>query len=296
MKILITGGSGIVGSRFLSLFRDEENILYAPSRGKLDITKEKDIKKNILDFRPQIIIHFAAYRDAGKAENERGNKKGLVWKTNVIATKNLLQYAKISKAYFIYISTDMVFSGDKKRKGPYREKALVANRLRDVSWYGWTKINAEKYVKEYKKSAIIRIGNVTMDRLEPAADYVGKMLVLFDEKKLYPLFNDQYLTLTYIPTLVSFIQQLIKSPKKGIYHIASSNLFTPSALADYLLEKCRGVKNIVQTTSINDYLKNYPKRYPQYAGLNTKITEKKFNITSETWQQIVNRFVKNTQV
>lgn len=296
MKILVTGGTGVVGSSFLSLFKKRRNNVYAPTREKLDINNKEDIKNNIVSFKPDVIIHFAAFRDAGKAEKERGNKKGIVWQTNVVATKNILKYAKQINAYVIYISTDMVFPGLNDEKGPYKEYSHVADTLRKVSWYGWTKINAESYVKNYNKSAIIRIGNVTMDTLLPRFDYLGKILSLYDEKKLYPIFDDQYITLTYIPTLVNMIEKFILSPQKGIYHIASTNIFTPVKLANYLLKRAREVENVVKVASLADYLKKYPKRYPQYGGLDVKKTQKKYMLRLETWEQIVDRFVKNTRV
>jgi dTDP-4-dehydrorhamnose reductase len=91
MRIVVTGGSGVVASSFLSYFNKHDHVIFVPSRLELDVTEKNKIKKYLEIAKPDVILHFAAFRDAGKAELERGNKKGEVWRTNVIGTKNLIK-------------------------------------------------------------------------------------------------------------------------------------------------------------------------------------------------------------
>ena len=291
-RILAIGGSGFIGSNFLKQKLSYEII--APTHQELDIVNWEQLKRIFQITRPDIVINFAAHRNANTAELQRGNKQGSVWKTNVEGVRNISRLCNREKCFLIHISTDMVFSGSKDNPGPYVETTLPENKLRSVSWYGWTKAEGERALPDKKKVAIIRIGNVTKSIYDPGLDYVGKIAYLYDHNQLYPLFSDQYLTLTYIPTLFQAIHALLRLKIGGVYHVASKNLFTPHALGEYLIQKIRK-KNIVLTSmSIHEYLDKFPHRYPKYGGLANDITEQKLGIKFLSWEEIVDIFIDKT--
>lgn len=62
--------------------------------------------------KPEIIYHCAAYTAVDKAEDEG---KELDEKINVEGTRNVAEAAKAAGATLIYISTDYVFDGKKKK-------------------------------------------------------------------------------------------------------------------------------------------------------------------------------------
>jgi len=117
MKILLTGGSGLLGTeiqKYLSL--------YAPSHKQLDITKPIMLSK-----KNDLIIHAAAYTDVVKAEKERSQ----CYLVNVTGTINLLK--AFADTPFVYISSEYAKNPTnyyaqtkklaeieiKKRKAPY---------------------------------------------------------------------------------------------------------------------------------------------------------------------------------
>ena len=71
-----------------------------------------------------VIVNCAAYTDVGKAENDRGDKKGLCWQINVEGVLNLLNNIDPIKTHFIQVSTDMVFLGSLKDLGHTRKIIL----------------------------------------------------------------------------------------------------------------------------------------------------------------------------
>jgi len=291
-KYLITGGSGMIGSLFVKDFRDSEAMLLIPSHNEMDITNKDSIKKVFEKYNPELIIHFAAVRNANIAEKERGQKNGSSWLTNVLGTENLAKVSAAYKSFLINISTDYVFSGRKDAKGPYSEKDQIEKKDNFLSWYGITKREAENKVKEFNKnSAIIRISNVTLPGKISELDYVGKILLLHDQKKLYPLFHDQSLTLTPIPKLFEVIALLTKVKRPGIYHIATTNLTSPHKLANYLIDKTRGFKNSVEKVSIKQFLRKYPRRYPVYGGLKAEHTQKILKVIFPKWEELIEQFV-----
>ncbi|MBI2334533.1 sugar nucleotide-binding protein [Candidatus Daviesbacteria bacterium] len=194
MKILVTGGNGLVGSHFVGNYSD----VLSPTVNELDITDKSSLDHFFSEHQPEVIIHFAAFTDVTTAEDQRNNRNAPCWIVNVEGTANLIRTINY-QPYFIYISTDVVFSGKKENPGPYSEDDSSEENLNSLSWYGWTKKEAEKLVmNNLKNAAILRISNPSRAEYASKLDYIHKILKLYDTGKLYPMFNDQYLTLTYI--------------------------------------------------------------------------------------------------
>jgi len=296
MKILVTGSTGLVGSHFVEYFNLRPHIQYllCPSEKELNITLPQAVKEYFKKFRPQIVIHFAAFTDVNAAEQERDNKKGAAWVINVEGTKNIVEACVSNKLYLIHISTDSVFSGRKENPGPYDEETSVEANSDNLSWYGWTKVQAESIVSKRLPSAtIIRIANPVRSQFKNKLDYLRKIIYLNDQKKLYPMFADQYLTLTFINEVSEVITKLINNPKEGIYHVSSSDVFTPFELTCYLLKRIRGMTGTVGSASIGDFLKKTenPARYPQYGGLKTEKAQNNLKMKFLTWKEIIGALI-----
>lgn len=297
MKILVTGGNGLVGSHFVENYTSSKDlVVLSPTRDELDITDEKSLENFFKLHAPEVIIHFAAFTEVTAAEEERNNKNAPSWIVNVKGTTNLIKAANKS-SFFIYISTDNVFSGLKNDPGPYEEHHPTEEDPNRLSWYGWTKNQAEKLVTEnLKNTAILRISNPSRAKYAPKPDYVRKILKLYDTGKLYPMFNDQYLTLTFINEVTETLKALLEKRPTGIFHTSSVNVFTPYKLASYLIEKTRGVKDAVRPISIESFLKDNPARYPQYGGLKVEKTQKMLNLKFKSWEEIIESLAKQLQV
>ena len=119
MKILLTGGSGLLGQE-LQKYLD----CVAPSSEGLDITKDIVFGEDW-----DIVIHSAGYTDVPRAETERVN----CFKVNVTGTYNLVK--AYPKAKFIFISSE------------YAHKPL--------NFYSFTKKWAEGIVKKLHSNYLI---------------------------------------------------------------------------------------------------------------------------------------------
>lgn len=118
MKILVTGGSGFVGSRIISKFVKDGHEVFALVRSP---TSEKDVVKQgasaimgnleetVLPDMPAIdvVVHAAAHF-------RLGGPQAPFYRTNVIGTENLLKAAKVAGAKtFVYISAAGIVMDDK---------------------------------------------------------------------------------------------------------------------------------------------------------------------------------------
>jgi len=293
-RILFTGSSGLLGSFLQQIFSQETSAsVLTPSHLDLDITNLEAVKRYFAIHGPTVVINLAAHRNATTAEKQRGDKLGSVWKTNVEGARNLAWLCHDSGAFLIHISTDYVFSGVAINPGPYteEEKPEVNDAL--LSWYGITKREAEREVQSIlTRPAIIRINNVTRPNNTLELDYIGKILWLYRQQKLYPLFNDQIITLTYIPFLTEIFKRLMLKPQAGIFHAASTNSCTPFELARYSLDLLDQNQEVVRGVSIDSFLEKNPGRYPKLGGLKTEITQKKLGLEFIDWQEMVALFIK----
>ena len=135
--------------------------IIAPPRIELDITKRASIDNNIELFKPDIIVHAAAYTDVSAAET---NKK-VCWRVNVEGTRNIISAAKKYHLPLVYISTDYVFYGD---TGNYREDDPLGPVR---NYYSLTKLVAEELVKTLDDYLIIRTSFRPREWAYPKAFY-----------------------------------------------------------------------------------------------------------------------------
>lgn len=119
---------------------------FFPSHGELDVTRPSDIQVALERYKPEVVVHAAAYTSVKDAETERK----LCWETNVGGTRNLVR-ALIGKAIkLVHISTDYVFWGD---RGMYSEADPVGPVR---NYYALSKLAAEEVARVYMDTLVIR--------------------------------------------------------------------------------------------------------------------------------------------
>ena len=150
MNVLLTGGSGKLGSAILNA-RIFENI-YAPSSQKLDITERASIKRFLNDNRVDAIIHCAAQARIVKAEIDPVDaiNKNIIGTSNMVSEVLVFNKKTNKNIRFAHVSTDGVYSG---AKGNYEEDGPTV----PTSNYGWSKLGGESAVQMYKNSLILRL-------------------------------------------------------------------------------------------------------------------------------------------
>lgn len=294
LPIAVIGAGSMVGSRFCDLTRDELTLIEADLNGQniVDITSEKSVEDFFKTHNFDSLILFSAYTDVDGAEAQRGDKNGSCWKINVLGVKNIVLACKKFNRKLIFISTDFVFDG---KNGPYNEDETIGKNLKDISWYGITKIEGEKFIQKNLKDAIIlRIAYPFRGRFEAKDDILKRVLKLAFEKKLYPMFADQKITPTFIDDLPQAFKTIIKKEGSGTFHVTSPKITTQYELAKKLLS-IFGLKNVkVEKGSLVDFLKS-GKRTPRpiNGGLkNSKII--KLGFTPTDWDEGIKKVHEQT--
>ena len=113
MKILITGGKGMLGRTLQREFSDAD--LTLADLPETDITDAARFDALVRSVRPDTVIHCAAMTAVDRCEAE----PELAYKLNAFGTANVAAACRRSHARLIAISTDYVFRGDSPH--PYNE-------------------------------------------------------------------------------------------------------------------------------------------------------------------------------
>lgn len=236
MKILLTGANGFLGQYLCARLLSETHQVIATGKGQnrlpfqfgpnftyvtLDFT-DKDQVNEILDYHePDIIIHAGAMTQADECELEPEK----AYKVNVEGTRYLLAKAVKRAVYFIYLSTDFIFSGD---KGMYEEEDIPG----PVNFYGKTKLQAEALVKNYPFDwAIVRTVLVYGKPLAGRNNILTVVKNKLESGEIYKVVSDQVRTPTYVEDLANGIVRIISKKASGIYHISGEEQLTPYDMA-----------------------------------------------------------------
>ena len=231
MKIFITGGSGLFGSKVAEIAQargDEVFSGYAhnlPEYGravKFDLLDEKTISELVGKIEPEVIIHSAALTDVDRCEREQE----LAYKINVDGTRAIATAAEKAGSFLIYISTDYVFDG---LCGMYRED----DRPNPVSYYGYSKLLGEQFCRGCIARTCVIYGS------RPASGKVNFALWLLsnlNSGKEVRVVTDQFITPTLNTNLAAMVLEAADRRLCGVYNLVGA---TRISRYDYALELAR---------------------------------------------------------
>ena len=206
MKVLVTGADGQLGYDVVKKLKELNIEHIGVDKEDFDLTNENETKEFILDYKPDVIVHCAAYTDVDQAEVERE----LCYKVNVEGTKYAAEAAKELGAKMLYISTDYVFDGQGEE--PFK----VTDQPNPINYYGETKYQGEQEVQKLlDKYFIVRTSWVFGAHGD---NFVKTMLELGKERDEISVVADQYGSPTYTGDLAKLIVEMIKTDKYGAYH------------------------------------------------------------------------------
>ncbi|ELT89839.1 hypothetical protein CAPTEDRAFT_48086, partial [Capitella teleta] len=118
MKILLVGGTGLIGQEVQQLLQEKLINCIAPGRDELNLEHPESIDSSLKNYQPDIVINCAGYNDPVKAENEPSK----CFRINRDAMATLADCCNRQNTTLVYISTYRVFDGIKKEA--YSEKDI----------------------------------------------------------------------------------------------------------------------------------------------------------------------------
>mgnify|MGYP000091101035 CR=1 FL=1 len=211
MKLLITGGRGLLGSEFLRAARERSWAVVAPSRAEMDITDVSACVRVVGTESPDWVVHCAAFTAVDAAEEESGQ----AMRVNRDGSANVARAAAKAGAGMVHISTDYVFDGTLKR--PYQEDDATSPQ----SVYGRSKLKGERAATEILGDActIVRTSWVcgeqgnNMVKLVRRLAASGKPMSFVDDQRGCP---------TFTADLAPALRTLALDRPGGIFHLTNA--------------------------------------------------------------------------
>jgi dTDP-4-dehydrorhamnose reductase len=278
MRIYLTGAKGQLGRALMR--RLAQHDLLGVDLPEVDLTDLNAARSSLAAFKPDLIIHAAAYTDVdGAARNP-----DLAYRVNALGTRNVAVASEAIGAALLAISTNEVFDGAKHE--PY----LEFDPTNPINPYAKSKLAAEVFVRDLTtRFFIVRTawlyglgGNNFVKKIIAHADTEGKLRVVTDEVS----------SPTYTEDLITAIEQLSATGAYGIYHFTNDGVCSRYEFAQKILELSGRTHIPIEPIVLADYPR--PSTPPPYAPLRN-FCGAQIGITLRPWQDALADYLQHEQ-
>ena len=245
MNNLIIGSSGKIGFYYSQRTRLKNNIFVSRKKDKknkfLKFNFEKKIFKSFLKKKKiSKVVIFTAISDPFKCETNKQESH----KVNIIFIKKLISLLIKEKIYFIFFSSEYIFSG--RDKVLYKENSKPNSRM----LYGKQKIEIENYLKKKVNNnfSILRLSKTYGDNIYDKTLFSEVLEQYVNGKKLFEIANDQCFKPLYINDLIKILDYFLRKKITGNFNVCGDQymsrfnfikiMFNFLDIKDIVLKKC----------------------------------------------------------
>ena len=247
-KLLIIGGSGLVGSTLAEYALSDYDIHLTYNKNMPQNTLVKSTAIDLLDDRtkitdlikslkPDLVVHTAAHPSVDICELNHKVADTL----HVDITQDIVDICNKTDSKLIYLSTDAVFAGQLNKK--YTEEDVP----HPINYYGKTKLSAEKIILNTSHNVVLRTSVIY--GWHHRSRFTNWILGNIKEKKLVDPFSDQYNTPTLVDDLVKSIIEIIRLKISGLYHATGKTCINRYEFALDLADKFGYDKNLIKSVT-----------------------------------------------
>jgi len=249
MRILITGGGGRLGRELQAALA--AHTLSAPGHAELDVTDAAAVGRTVEAFRPELIIHAAAYTDTHGCEAD----PDLAMRVNGDGARNVALACRETSGALLYVSTNEVFDGVKGE--PYQE----TDEPRPINAYGRSKLAGEEHVRSLlQKSYVVR----TAWLYGGGNDFPAR--VLQAPAGELPMVTDEVASPTWARDLAQAIARFVEQDAPpGVYHLANDGCCSRLQWAERVLALAGRQDVVLRPVSQAEY--GAPYRKPAFSEL-----------------------------
>jgi dTDP-4-dehydrorhamnose reductase len=278
VKILLTGSNGQLGLALQQRLAGVGEVLARP-RAQLDLADPAQIRSQVRELQPQLIINAGAYTAVDRAEGETD----LAWRINAEGPGVLAEEACALGVPLIHFSTDYVFDGTKP--AAYREDDATA----PLNAYGRSKLAGEQAIAAIgAEHLILRTSWVYSMQ---GSNFLLSMLRLLQERDELRVVADQIGAPTWTQSIADACLQLVRAWQSGtagpwgLYHMTAAGETSwygfASAIAQYLqMQRLPCARLIPIPTS--DY--PTPARRPANSRLDCSRLRQDWGVELPPWQ------------
>jgi len=247
MKILVLGGSGLVGDHFITNSKSNDfittyknNVTNFSNVISIKINLPQDwpkLEELILKEKPDIVLNSIAYSNSDFCETNREETYILHVK---ISEKITTICSKINSK-IVFLSTDYVFDG---KKGNYAEN----DKTNPINYYGHTKDLAEKIILKNENNLVLRTAMVY--GLSSKVRFLRYVIENLKKDQEINTYDDIFNSATLLDDLTNGISKAIELDASGIYHVVGSNCVSRFDFAKTVAKVFDFNENLVKPVSI----------------------------------------------
>lgn len=254
MKIVITGGTGLLGINLYRELNQNHNLFFITHNRELNFKNCKSVKIPLDDIdalenyfvkiNPDLVIHSAALTNLIDCELDQN----LCNYINFDLTKNVTNICSNLNLSLCFISTDQLFAGNKMLVTETEPKSPLNN-------YALSKSASEDYIiNNLSKYLIVRTNFYGWGSLYRQS-LSDKIINKLENNDTFFGFSNVYFTPILVNDLIDLIMDLVKKKYTGIYNIAGSSRITKYDFAIKIAEEFGFSSNLVKkVTYENDFL------------------------------------------
>ncbi len=275
--ILVTGGTGQVGTALRQLAPKFGVEIVAPGRDALDLTSSCAIADRLAERDWSAVINCAAYTAVDKAESE----PDLAFAVNAVAPELLAKSTAARAIRLLHVSTDYVFDGSSD--GFYSEDDPVA----PLGLYGQSKEAGEQAIRVSNADHIILR---TAWVVSPwGGNFVKTMLRLGRERTQLRVVDDQRgCPTSAIDIADALLTIATKGGPPGTYHFVNAGEASWCELARFVFDRA-GLEVEVEAITTADY--PTPAKRPANSRLSTDRLQQTFGIAPRPWRDAIGEIV-----
>lgn len=282
-RLLVTGGSGQVGSAFGRLAAASGYEVALPARSALDLSDAGSIADAVAAGPWDAVVNCAAYTAVDAAETE----PEVAAAVNAAAPRILAAETARRGIPLVHVSTDYVFAGTKGE--PYVE----TDPLSPANVYGSTKAEGERAVRACNPAhRIVRTSWVVSSQGE---NFVRKMLRLGREREELRVVADQIGRPTAAADLARALLALVQGASEGpgTWHFANSGDASWFDVASFVFEEA-ALKGVPAPRVLPISTAEYPTpaRRPADSRLDTTKFSAEFGWTPRPWREALRDVVR----
>ncbi len=262
-KIVILGGSGLLGKPLTECLKNSQHEVVTFSKNSLDSDYNVDACDSIQlysalsEINPDVIVNLIAITSVDYCEDNIP----AAYQVHVKVNEVLANYCVQAKAKVLHISTDHFYEGnDSSEKDVYPKNV-----------YGLTKLMGESALRDCD-SVILRTNFFGKSQTEGRLSLTDVMYSHARKGNKLNLFNDVYFSPLSIGTLCSCIAHVIQCWIPGVYNLGSKNGMSKENFVLQFL-KASGYKDVsFDSVSIND--SNLDVARPKDMRMNVELFER----------------------
>ena len=244
-KLLVIGGSGLVGSTIIQSAYENYDIHFTYNKTRLEfsgidstcvdlMTDRNKIVSLIYELKPNFIINTAAHSSVDQCETNHEEADLL----HVDITKDIALACKKINSKLVYLSTDAVFEGQ------LNKKYIESDTPNPVNYYGKSKLYAEKVVLDASSINVV-LRTAVIYGWHPRSRFTGWILDSLLNNKCVDTFIDQYNTPTLVDDLTNSILKIFDLGICGLYHATGATCINRYDFALKLAEKFNLNKSLI---------------------------------------------------